>query len=110
MKSSYPWRRWLARLLGVGVSQHSQHQIEQRYRPRVEPLEDRLAPASFNLANGDVPGLVTAITTSNGNAQPDTINLAPGGTYTLSVVDNGTDGNTGLPAILADGGNALTIN
>src|SRR5262249_55726051 len=30
--------------------------------------------------------------------------------YTLTAVDNNVAGNTGLPAIAADGGNTLTIN
>jgi len=65
---------------------------------------------TFNIVDGDVSGLITAINTANGNTAPDTITLAAGGTYTLTVVDNSTDGPNGLPSILADGGNSLTIN
>ena len=56
----------------------------------------------------DATSLVGAINTANGNAQVDTINLA--GNITLTAVDNVTDGPNGLPSILADGGNTLTIN
>src|SRR3954469_19808542 len=42
--------------------------------------------ATFNIADGDVTGLKSAITTANGNGQANTINLASGGTYTLTVV------------------------
>jgi|WetSurMetagenome_2_1015567.scaffolds.fasta_scaffold81699_2 hypothetical protein len=66
--------------------------------------------AVFNISNGDVAGLIAAITTANTNSQADTINLAAGGLYTLSVVNNTSTGPTGLPTILTDGGNGLTIN
>src|SRR5438270_2899732 len=56
--------------------------------------------ATFPIANGDVAGLASAITTSNSNAQDDTIVLAAAGTYTLT---------TALPQIGADGGHKLTI-
>ena len=39
--------------------------------------------ATFNIANGDVAGLVVAINTANGNGVPNTINLAAGGLYTI---------------------------
>ena len=59
--------------------------------------------AVFNIADGDVAGLVAAINTANGNGEADTINLASGGTYTLTAIDNA--GN-GLPIITS----AITIN
>jgi len=54
--------------------------------------------------------LIAAITTANGNAEADTINLT--GDITLTAVDNTDpiDGNNGLPSITADGGNKLTID
>ena len=63
--------------------------------------------ASFNVANGDVAALKAAITTANSNGQVNTINLASGGTYTLTTVDAN---NTGLPRINSASGHLLTIN
>jgi hypothetical protein len=66
-----------------------------------------------NLANAamyyvtNVSGLVSAIDAANQNAEPDTISLAPGGTFTLAQVNNSTHGDTGLPLISAT--QALTI-
>jgi hypothetical protein len=66
--------------------------------------------ATFNIANGDVAGLKNAITTSNTNSQDDTINLAAGGLYTLTAIDNtGTNfGNNGLPVIVSETGKSGT--
>ncbi|MBE9115280.1 CHAT domain-containing protein, partial [Lusitaniella coriacea LEGE 07157] len=57
----------------------------------------------------NVGELIASITTANVNGEADTIRLTPNGTYTLTAVDNVTDGANGLPSILADGGNSLTI-
>ncbi len=65
--------------------------------------------ATFNIADGDVAGLIAAITTSNGNNQADVINLAPGGTYTLTAVHNTSNGPNGLPVVTGDSA-PLTIN
>ncbi|NER25329.1 MAG: DUF4347 domain-containing protein [Symploca sp. SIO1C2] len=56
----------------------------------------------------DAASLIAAITTANGNNEADTINLT--GDITLMAVDNNIDGANGLPSILADGGNKLTID
>ncbi|MGD2180221.1 DUF4347 domain-containing protein [Lusitaniella coriacea] len=56
-----------------------------------------------------VAELIANITTANGNGEADTIRLTPNGIYTLTAVDNNTNGANGLPSILADGGNSLTI-
>src|SRR5205807_6686037 len=70
--------------------------------------------AVFNIANGDVFGLNSAIVTANSNHQDDIINLAAGGTYTISAVDNTTKGPSGLAVIRGEGAGAtsysLTIN
>lgn len=68
----------------------------------------------FNIADGDVPGLIAAINAANASSGPDTINLAPGGTYTLTAVaeDDGYAGGAGLPYIrrpLTINGNGATI-
>jgi CSLREA domain-containing protein len=63
--------------------------------------------ATFNIANGDVTAFKNAITAANTNGQDDIINLAAGGTYTLTTVDNGANG---LPIVRTDGGHTLAIN
>jgi CSLREA domain-containing protein len=63
--------------------------------------------ATFNIANGDVAGLISAINTANSNNQNDTINLAAGGSYTLTAAASGEDG---FPIVASDGGHSLTIN
>ena len=55
---------------------------------------------------GDVPALVAAINAANGNGEDDTITLSAGCVYTLTVIDNATDGNNGLPLITS----SITIN
>src|SRR4051812_8918216 len=55
---------------------------------RLEHLEDRLVPATFNVGSGAVTGLIAAIHAANANAEDDTINLSPGSVYTLTAVDN----------------------
>jgi hypothetical protein len=81
----------------------------RRYRPWLETLENREAPAVFNINNGDVPGLIAAITTANTNNQPDTINLATGGVYNFAS-GYAPDGlGTALPQINADGSTANTV-
>ncbi len=47
--------------------------------------------AVLTVAGGDVPGLVAAITTANGTGT-DTISLAAGSTYALTVANNGSNG------------------
>lgn len=83
---------------------------KQRCRLRLVCLEERWNPTDFTIADGDVAALITAINTANANGQVDSIDLAAGGTYSLTTTNNGTDGNNGLPVILSDGGNALVIN
>jgi hypothetical protein len=78
----------------------------RRRRLFVEHLESRHLLATFGPAS--VAELITAINTANSNNAVDTIDLG-GGTFTLTVEDNATNGDNGLPSILADSGNALTI-
>src|SRR5262245_55565891 len=77
-------------------------------RPGLEVLEDRTVPTIFNVAAGDVAGLVAALDTANKNGEPDTINLAPGAPYALTAPPP-PGGGYGL-TVQADGGNLLTIN
>src|SRR5262249_8644251 len=62
----------------------------------------RLTPSSqaadFACTAGDVGCLITAITTANGNGEANTITL-DAGTYTLTAVDNTTNGPNGLPSV-----------
>ncbi|QEH32017.1 hypothetical protein OJF2_04860 [Aquisphaera giovannonii] len=74
---------------------------ERRGRARrfcLEVLEDRTAPAVFDVASGVASDLIAAIDAANANGDDgNTINLA--GTYTLSAADNDWFGPTGLPVI-----------
>jgi hypothetical protein len=54
--------------------------------------------ADFSCGNGDAACLITAINMANANGDANTITLKAG-TYTLTAVDNNTDGPNGLPAI-----------
>src|SRR5262249_26210043 len=74
-----------------------------RSRLTVERLEDRAVPASFTAST--VAELIADINGANLTAEADTITLAPGKTFTLTAVNNGT---TGLPSVAASGG-PLTI-
>ena len=67
----------------------------------------RVRAATFNIADGDVAALKTAMNVASSNGEDDTINLAANGTYSLTTEDNPGDG---LPLIRADGGHSLTIN
>src|SRR5687768_17588144 len=72
----------------------------------VERLEARALFASY--AASTVSELIGRINTSNNSSQADTITLAAGATFSLTAVDNATNGATGLPVIAAAGG-PLTI-
>lgn len=88
------------------------HQRARRPVLRLSNLEDRLAPAVFNIPAGDIAAFRAAITTSNSNNQPDTINLASG-TYAFTDVADPLDGGNALPSVLSDTNNVvntLTIN
>jgi hypothetical protein len=55
--------------------------------------------AGFVCAAGDVACLIAAIHAANANGEENTITLAAGA-YTLTAVDNDTDGANGLPSIM----------
>ena len=68
--------------------------------------------ATSTIPDGDEAALIGAINAANRNAGADTIALAPGGTYTLTQVDNPRFGPNGLPAITSEitiEGNGATI-
>jgi hypothetical protein len=52
----------------------------------------------FTCAAGDVACLIDAMTQANANGEANAITLEAG-TYTLTTIDNMTDGNNGLPSI-----------
>lgn len=54
--------------------------------------------AEFACAAGDVACLIDAINMANANGEANTITLEAG-TYTLTAVDNTTDGPNGLPSV-----------
>jgi hypothetical protein len=59
-----------------------------------------LYAAVFDVPCGDVAALIAAITAANAKRQNDVINLAAC-TYTLTAVENHTDGPNGLPSIIS---------
>jgi hypothetical protein len=63
--------------------------------------------ATFDIPDGDVAALITAIHTANDNGRDDSINLQ-GGVYTLINADNDEldIGSNGLPCI----GSGITLN
>jgi hypothetical protein len=78
-----------------------------RCRPRLEALEDRTLLTAYTAAT--VADLVRDIGLANqaGGTNTITLSAAPSSPYTLTAVDNTTDGATGLPVIAA--GDNLTI-
>jgi hypothetical protein len=74
-------------------------------RLRVKQLEDRTVPSSFTA--GTVADLIADINAANTAGGSNTITLVAGTTFTLTAVDNTTDGATGLPVVAAN--NTLTI-
>lgn len=94
-----------------------------RFRPRVEGLEDRLAPATFNVTNTNNSGagsLRTAIIQANNTAGADVINFAIGTggqrinllsklptiTETVTIDGNTQPGFTNTPLIVLNGAGA----
>jgi hypothetical protein len=76
-----------------------------RSRPRLEVLEDRTLPSSYTA--GTVADLIADINAANTGGGSNTITLVAGTAFTLTAVDNTTDGATGLPVIAAN--NTLNI-
>jgi hypothetical protein len=54
--------------------------------------------ATFDVASGDVAGLITAMEAANANGEADVIQLEAG-TYTLTVAHNAFRGMNGLPVV-----------
>ncbi len=58
--------------------------------------------AEFNIADSDEAGLIAAIHDANANGEADVINLAENGIYTLTTIEDTTDGQNGLPSITGE--------
>src|SRR6516164_7949670 len=65
-------------------------------RLTLEQLEDRTVPSSFTAAS------VSDLNAANAAGGANTITLVAGTTFTLTAVNNTTDGATGLPVIAAN--------
>src|SRR5262245_10562669 len=63
---------------------------------------------TYNVANGDIAGLIAAVSAANTNPGPDIINLAPGGTYSFTSPGAISSwwGDAALPEIYSE----VTIN
>lgn len=100
-----------ARLQGIAMTAFFRKQTRRSVRLTLEGLEERVVPATFNVAAGDVASLVADINVANANRQSNIINLA-GGVYDLASVNNYWYGPNALPAIsstLTINGNGATI-
>ena len=71
-----------------------------RLRPRLEQFEDRTLLASYTAAS--VSDLINDINAANAGGGSNTITLAAKTNFTLTAVDNTTDGGNGLPVIAAN--------
>src|SRR5262249_12655507 len=80
--------------------------LRRSIRPRLEQLEDRMLPSSYTAAT--VSDLIADINAANAAVGSNTITLAKKTTFTLTQVNNTSDGApTGLPVIAA--GDDLTV-
>jgi len=77
----------------------------REFRPRLEGLEGRTVLSSYTAAT--VSDLIADINASNNGGGSNTITLVAGNSFSLTAVDNTTDGATGLPVIAAN--DSLTI-
>jgi hypothetical protein len=66
----------------------------------LEQLEDRLVPSNFTAATAS--DLIADINAANQGGGSNTIALVAGKSFTLTAVNNTTDGGTGLPVIAAN--------
>jgi hypothetical protein len=91
------------RWLGPAATRRGRLMPPNRRRgPRLclEQLEDRTVPSNFNAAS--VSDLIADINAANLTAEADTITLVAGKTFTLTAVNNSTDGANGLPVVAAN--------
>src|SRR6476620_2607096 len=103
MSLSKPYRRWLG--LAIRAEKAPASRRRGGARLGLKPLEDRTVLSGYTASS--VAELIADINAANAAGGSNTITLAPGKTFTLTAVDNITDGATGLPAIAS--GDDLTI-
>src|SRR5437899_7102154 len=90
-------QRWLGRTDGMREPPTPRR---RGLRLTLEQLEDGTVPSSFTAAS--VSDLIADINAANAAGGSNTITLVAGTTFTLTAVDNTTDGATGLPVIAAN--------
>ncbi|HEV3085081.1 MAG TPA: hypothetical protein VGY66_35300, partial [Gemmataceae bacterium] len=95
-------KRWLpCWATGTESSKPRRQAAPRRYRQlTVEQLEDRMVPSNFTAAT--VSDLIADINAANLASGSNSITLVAGNTFSLTAVDNITDGATGLPVIAAN--------
>jgi hypothetical protein len=82
-------------------ARHSQATaVRHRPCPGLERLEDRTLPSTYTAAS--VADLIADVNAANAAGGSNTITLVAGTTFTLTAVNNSTDGATGLPIIAAN--------
>lgn len=94
------YQHWLQRRPATGRTIRPPATRRQHRRPTVEQLEDRTLLSNFVASN--VSELIADINAANLAGGSNTISLKAGKTFTLTAVDNTTDGATGLPVIVAN--------
>ena len=95
------WHHWFRN----GLTQPRMGRISRppgrgRLRPRLEQFEDRTLLSSYTAAS--VSDLINDINAANAGGGSNTIELAAKTKFTLTAVDNTTDGGNGLPVIAAN--------
>ncbi|MBL8794734.1 MAG: hypothetical protein JNM56_12575 [Planctomycetia bacterium] len=100
------FRQWLHDTLETRPQGRSVSR-ERRVQLRLEALEAREVPATFNVSTIDQ--LRAAIDKANSTAAADVINLKAGVVFDLNTTDAPKSPNLGNPLVIASGGGALTI-
>ena len=98
-------RRTMRQHKGRTQSGQSRTSGHRGKRLRFEQLEGRAMLSSWTAAN--VANLIADIDAANAAGGTNTVALVVGNTFTLTTVNNTTDGATGIPVIVAN--NNLTI-
>jgi hypothetical protein len=90
----------------ASVRNRPQAPQRRNLRLRLEQLEDRLVPSTFNAAT--VSDLIADINAANKAGGSNTIVLAANTTFDLTAVNNTTNGANGLPVIAKNDSLAIT--